>query len=200
MISGDSLQSSCGEPIDYRVVEKLSGRYPLHENYVGLMSFCHGGEPPNIAIAVGHRTVRVAKFLTLLDKNSVLCSPMQPHFEHFDTDERVIDSIDFLLNWEHSTSNALFSGLVPFAATKAKSCLDRCDIDLFCLDYRKPNQAPEVVLWVASRALEHLVEREKLPIDKQFCGDKPINVDWESFLEPIATSFERFIELCYECH
>lgn len=183
-------------PIDERVVEYLSERYPLGAEFLTCMASCHGGQPAIGSLKLADGTYRIAEFLTLLDEDSKLTGEFRPHFEHTRIDDRVVRSIPFLMDYDSNTSQSLFSGLVPFAATQTGMCLDRGYVDLFCLDYRHSTETPSVVLWKANEALDARFDWDKLPFEKQF-GDANqfLNVNWDSFLAPIASTFGEFLEL-----
>lgn len=183
-------------PVDPRVVAKISQQYPLDPDYLACMEACHGGIPSIGAVEFGSYQSQVGLFLTLLDEKSILPGPFRPHFEIRDMDKRVVNSISYLMDYEHMTSMALFDGLVPFAATLAGMCLDRAYVDLFCFNYRGDCIRPPVVLWRASRALSAYMEWENLPEGDRFDDDGIFNstsIPWDSFLLPVAESFADLV-------
>lgn len=183
-------------PVDQRVVKALSKRYPLDAGFLKCMAMCHGGQPAVGSVTVGGRRFRVAEFLTLVDGNSKLAGDFRPHFEQVQTDERVVKSISSVMDCDGNTSRCLFSGLVPFAATQLGMCLDRGYVDLFCLDYRKPAGLPSVVVWDAGKALDAYFDWDSLPFERQFDEeDRCANVNWDSFLIPVAPSFSDFVDM-----
>ncbi len=111
-------------------------------------------------------------------------------------DERVINCISYVKDYEHMTSRALFGDLLPFAACQSDMLLDRAYVDLFCLDYRQGRRPRPVVLWEADRALRALMKREDLP--REDCFDeagKVKSVPWDEFIKPVAPAFGAFVEL-----
>ncbi|WP_166820425.1 SMI1/KNR4 family protein [Thalassoroseus pseudoceratinae] len=186
--------STLAGPIDDRVVAELSKRYPLDPDFLACMATCHGGQPAIGTVKVNGQTYRVAEFLTLLDEQSKLEGDFRPHFERTGTDERVVKSIDSVMNTDGNTYVALFSDIVPFAATETGMCLDRGYVDLFCFDYRDQPTIPKVVLWESHNAMTAYFEWESLPFDQQFGDDDEfLNVNWDSFLVSIADSFRDFV-------
>ena len=139
-----------------RVVDNLRNRYgfTLNDDFLSQMSSCHGGRPQIATFEVNGEQWPIGQFLTLLDNHSDLVPPSRPHFDHSDIDERAIDSINYLVDGEHSTSRALFEGLMPFAATAVEMCLDRAYVNLLCLDHRVAKAEPSVVMWLADEANE----------------------------------------------
>jgi hypothetical protein len=115
-------------------------------------------------------------------------------------DERVVDSVSYLVDGEHQTKSALFGKLVPFASTNTDMRLSRAYVDLFCFDTRGVPQglsanALPVVLWRAHEALEAFFEWEALPIDAQFdATGEPTNVPWSRFIVEVAPSFQTFAD------
>jgi hypothetical protein len=181
-------------PIDNRVVNALSKRYPLDTDFLAYMAICHGGQPTIGTVKVNGCPYRVAEFLTLLDGKSKLTGDFRPHFDQIQTDERVVKSISSLMNCECNTSRSLFSGLLPFAATQTDMCLDRGYVDLFCFDYRVRLTSPAVVIWDANKAMDVYFEWDSLPFEQQFGDDDQfLNVNWNSFLIPVASSFQEFV-------
>ncbi len=136
-------------PIDPRVVGLLRGLSPA---FVAHMATHHGGRPKIGAFNVGDKLGVLEQFLTLVDHQSKLPPPFRPHFEDDSADERAIESIRYLTEYEHATSRALFGGLLPFATLQADMCLDRAYVDLLCFDRRRPRTEPPVVLWLAHAA------------------------------------------------
>jgi hypothetical protein len=184
--------STLAGPIDQRVVAKLTGLDPA---FVAHMESCHGGIPQIGAFDVGSKRGQIGLFLTLLDDESKLLPPARPHFDHSE-DERVINSIWFLVSCDHATSRALFQGLLPFAALEADMCLDRAYVDLLCFDNRKHCNPPPVVLWDANSALHASLAREDLPFSELF--DEAGNmrsVPWDDFLVPVAPDYTAFVEM-----
>jgi hypothetical protein len=183
-------------PVDNRVVNSLSKRYPIDADFLACMASCHGGQSAIGTVAVNGRLYRVAEFLTLLDDKSNLTGDFRPHFDHTNTEERVVRSIPFVIDCDGNTSRCLFSGLVPFAATQKDMSLDRGYVDLFCFDYRIRPTSPAVVIWDANRAMDAYFERDSLPFEQQFGDDDQfLNVNWDSFLIPVASSFQEFVEM-----
>lgn len=178
-------------PPDPRVVAQISERYPLDPDYLACMQTCHGCTPGIKTIQIGAHWCDVAMFLTLVDEKSTLPGRFRPHFEDEQVDERVVNSVTYLMWGEHSTSRALFTGLVPFAAVQANMCLDRAYVDLFCFDYRETGKRPTVVLWVSHDALGASMEWEHLRGEASEAWTPP----WERFLVPIAESFSAFTDL-----
>lgn len=183
-------------PVDNRVVRALSKNYPLDSDFLACMSVCHGGQPKIGTVTVNGRRYRVAEFLTLLDEESELTGDFLPHFDQADTDERIVRAIPTLMGCDDDTSRCLFYGLVPFAATRTGMCLDRGYVDLFCFDYRTSSPSPAVVIWDANRAMDAYYDWDSLPIDQQFDKDGNfLNVNWDSFLIPVASSFREFVAM-----
>lgn len=183
-------------PIDERVVADIDRRYPLPADFLAYMKACHGGRPKVGAFKVGSKTGHIELFLTLLDQESDLPPPFRPHFGVSSWDERALNSIRYLLDYEHATHRALFGKLLPFAALLAGMHLDCCYVDLLCLDYRENRSKPPVVLWVAAQANTALMNWEDLPIEEQFDAEENIkSVPWDDFLIPLAPDFAAFIEM-----
>jgi hypothetical protein len=181
-------------PIDDRVLESIRESYPLDDHFVQQFATCHGGVPTIGTFRVGDKTESIGRFLTLIDDESILEGPERPHFEHGDTDERIMMGIPYLLDGEHQTSRGLFMGLVPFAALLDEMRLDQSYVDLLCLDFRDSSKAPPVVLWMSHQALDSLMEWDDLPEEEQFDDDDNfLNVPWDNFLVPVAADFQEFI-------
>ncbi|MGE3805016.1 MAG: hypothetical protein AB7K24_10120 [Gemmataceae bacterium] len=181
-------------PIDKRVVENLQRRYPLDPVYLECMEACHGGVPRVGTFTVGKKKGQIGLFLTLVDGKSKLKPPKRPHFEDERDDERVVNSVSYLVNGEHSTARALFDKLLPFAALLTGMCLDRGYVDLLCFDYRVPKPRPPVVLWLADKATSAYITWDLLPFAQSYDdNENPINVAWDEFLIPLAPDFSKFI-------
>ncbi|MEM9452117.1 MAG: hypothetical protein AAGA75_26810 [Cyanobacteria bacterium P01_E01_bin.6] len=181
-------------PIDPRVVNEIRRHYALDDAFVQQLAACHGGVPKIGSFFVGKQTSSIGRFLTLLDHESTLDGEMRPHFEHHDTDERVMIGIPYVLEYEHQTSQTLFTNLVPFAALSDDMSLDQGYIDLLCLDFRDSTTPPPVVLWMADRALSSYMEWDQLSLDEQFDDDDNfLNVPWSDFLITVASDFNQFI-------
>jgi hypothetical protein len=190
--------STLAGPLDPRIVEKLQERFPLDPTFLAYMEKCHGGAPYIGAFDVNSTHYEVGLFLTLLDKDSPLPPPFRPHFDDTRMDERVVNSICYLKDYEHSTSRALFSGLLPFAALQAGMCLDRAYVDLLCFDYRVKRSKSPVVLWLADRANAACMEWEQLPFEEQFDDEENVrSVPWGAFVVPVASDFASFAEMLY---
>jgi hypothetical protein len=160
------------------------------------MELCHGGRPHIGAFKVASKRYQIGLFLTLLDNKSELPHPARPHFEDSRWDERVINSIWYLVAGEHATSRALFVGLLPFAALQADMCLDRAEVDLLCFDRRNNSDRPPVVLWDAHRANHAHMDWEDLPFEEQFDQTGNITgVPWDDFIIPIAPDYTAFVEM-----
>jgi hypothetical protein len=186
--------STFAGPIDQRVVQWLSRRRPLDADYLACMETSHGGVPLIGSIRVGATRYKIARFLTLLDEESELSEPFRPHFEQSTTDERAVNSISYLTDYEHATSRALF-GLMPFATTQDGMCLDRAYVDLFCFDYRDRSTAPQVALWIADVANDACLEWDQLPAERQFDDDDNyLSVPWTRFVAPLARNFAEFVD------
>ncbi len=186
-------------PIDVRVVEELRRRYPLDDDFVQQLAACHGAVPGIGTFSVGTKTGTVARFLTLLDFDSALTGPKRPHFEHVDTDERVMIGIPYLLDGGHQTSRTLFTNLVPFAALLDGMNLDHGYVDLLCLDCRDRTKKTPVVVWIGDSATDASMEWDGLPIEQQFDADGDfVNVPWDDFLLPVASDFGAFISSLQE--
>lgn len=182
-------------PVDRRVVERLNNRHPLDADYLACIENCHGGVPKVCSLQTAGIRCSIARFLTLVDDESELSEPFQPHFEDSGMDDRVVNSISYLRDYEHATSRALF-GLIPFASTRdgKKWCLDRASVDLFCFDYRVRHVPPRIALWHADAANEARLEWELLPPEEQFDGDDNyLSVPWNRFVVPLADSFAAFL-------
>jgi hypothetical protein len=183
-------------PVDPRVVRDFQERYPLDSDFLAYMNSCHGGVPKIGAFEIESNRYQIGMFLTLFDEKSDLPPPFRPHFEDSRMDERVMNSICFLKNYEHATSRALFGGLLPFAALETGMCLDRAYVDLLCLDYRKNRGKPSVVLWSADRANRAYMKWDELPLEEQFDEEGSFNsVPWDEFVTPVAPTFAAFVEM-----
>ncbi len=180
-------------PVDERVVSNLRRRHRIDDDFVAQMAECQGGVPQIAAFSVNGSERRVGQFLTLLDEESVLVPPERPHFDQ-PMDERVAIGIPFVLSYDHSTSRALFSGLVPFAALGVDMCLDRAYVDLLCLDFRRCESSPPVVLWDAAHANDAYIDWDFLPFDEKFDeDDNYLSVPWEKFVVRVSDTFADFI-------
>lgn len=178
-------------PIDERVVRSLKGLDPA---FVAHMAEHHGGRPKIGTFQAGGELRRFEQFLTLLDDESELQPPARPHFNHSE-DERVVESISFLIGGDDATSRALFGGLLPFAALQADMCLDRAYVDLLCFDLRNDAERPPIVLWIADRANDAYMDWEDLPSEEAFDEDDNITgVPWDDFLIPVAPNYTAFVE------
>lgn len=126
----------------------------------------------------------------MIDKDSVLPPPPRPHFDDSRMDERVVNSVHYLTGYEHATSRALFTNLLPFAALLADMCLDRAYVDLLCCDYRNHPKKPPVVRWIAHQALTAYMKWDELPFEEQFDeAENMKSVPWDDFIEPVAANF-----------
>ncbi len=182
-------------PVDPNVVEKIEERYPVDPDYLECLQTCHGAETKIGLVKVGAKHYRVARFLTLFDRKSDLPPPFRPHFDS-ELDERVMESVRFLMDFEHQTSRALFTDLVPFASTRNGMCLDRAEVDLFCFDYRGKSAKTPVVLWDAYEAKHAYITWDRLPLDESFDTDGNfLAVPWDDFVIPVAPSFAGFLEM-----
>lgn len=183
-------------PFDERVIANIEKKYPLDRDYLDCMKTCHGRTPRLGSFEIKSGVYQVGLFLTLFDKKSELPPPYRPHFDQPDMDERVVNSIDFLTNYEHATSRALFKGLLPFAALQADMCLDRAYVNLLCFDYRSKRKRPPVVLWVAEEAGTAYLDWDRLPFDEQYDeNDNLLSVSWDKFLKPVAKNFRKFLKM-----
>ena len=190
----------CGETvvpdaIDSRVGENLRQRYSftLDDDFLAQMASCHGGRPRISKFEAANEQWPVGQFLTVLDFKSDLIPPFRPHFNLQDVDERAVESIDYLVDGEHSTSRALFEGLMPFAATNFEMCLDRAYINLLCLDHRADSKQPTVVMWLADEANDAYMDWEDA-CDFDDEDDGMSSILWDTFLMPVAASFSEFIQ------
>lgn len=190
-------QTVVPDAIDMRVVDNLRNRYgfTLNDDFLSQMSSCHGGRPQIATFEVNGEQWPIGQFLTLLDNHSDLVPPSRPHFDHSDIDERAIDSINYLVDGEHSTSRALFEGLMPFAATAVEMCLDRAYVNLLCLDHRVAKAEPSVVMWLADEANEAYMDWDE-EYDPFEDDDENAyrNVPWDTFLSPVSPSFRDFVQ------
>jgi hypothetical protein len=181
-------------PVDARVVAEFQKRYPMDSAFLACMSACHGGVPKIGAFEVDSQRYRIGMFLTLLDAKSDLPPPFRPHFEDSRMDERVVNSVSFLKDYEHATSRALFGDLLPFAALQAGMCLDRAYVDLVCLDYRNDRQQPRVALWIADRANRAYMRWDRLRMNEKFDEEgRTKAVPWDDFVKPVAPDFATFV-------
>lgn len=182
-------------PVDRRVVTALKKRYPLEPEFLAYMKACHGGVPKIGALEIDGNWYRIALFLSLIDARSKLPGPFRPHFAADFIDIRTRSSISHVKDYEHMTSRALFSGLLPFAACQEGMELDHANVDLFCLDYRKGSTPYPVILWEANQALRSLMRWEELPFNQ--CFDEEGNfksVPWDEFVKPVAPDFRSFVK------
>jgi hypothetical protein len=148
------------------------------------------------AFEIDSQPHRIGMFLTLFDAKSKLPPPFRPHFDDSRMDERVANSIYFVKNYDHATSRALFTGLLPFAALQSGMCLDRAYVDLLCLDYRANRAKPAVVLWMADRANSAYMEWEGLLSEEKFDEDGHFkSVPWDDFVRPVAADFATFVDM-----
>lgn len=179
-------------PIDPRVVGRLRGLSPA---FVAHMATHHGGRPKIGAFKVGGKVGVLEQFLTLVDEKSKLPPPFRPHFEDGSADERAINGIAYLTEYEHATSRALFDGLLPFATLQAEMCLDRAYVDLLCFDRRTPRTEPPVVLWLADKADTAYWNWDQRPFSEKYdANEEIVGVPWEEFVVPLAGSYVEFVE------
>ncbi len=185
--------------MDGRVVAKLRRRYPLDSEFLEFMALHHGGIPKICEFEVASSRLQIGQFLTLLDKESILTPPRRPHFDRCDMDERVVNGIYYLMEYDHSTSRALFRDLVPFAALDTEMRLDDAYVDLLCLDYRNRRIAPAVILWVAGNANSTYMDWDDLPSKDRFdeSGNNinSLSVPWNDFVIPVADDFSAFVKM-----
>lgn len=185
-------------PVDPRVVERLNERYPLDPDFLACMERCHGGVPRVGVFTIAGQRCRIGGFLTLFDTKSELPPPFRPHFDDASMDERVVNGICYLKDYEHATSRALFRDLLPFAAMQIGMCLDRAYVDLLCFDYRTRGGKPAVVLWNADPANAAYMTREELPPDEAFDEEENMRgVPWDNFLTPVAADFASFVSMLH---
>ena len=181
--------------VDDRVVDKLSKRYPLDVVYIDFLSHLDSARV-NKTVKVAEEKIPLELYLTLYDKNTEL-EDESAHFD-IDFDERIVEGVYFLTYYEHATSRHLFDGLVPFASVRCGMCLDRSYVNLFCFDFR-PQAQSHIVLWKGHEAgdayfdWERLCDAGKIDEDDEFK-----DVDWDSFLMPVADSFTEFLGLIEE--
>lgn len=191
----------CGETcvpdvIDDRVVANLRQRhrFTLNDDFLAQMTASHGGRPQIATFMASGESWRIGQFLTLLDGRSELVLPFRPHFDHCSCDERAIESVPHLVDGDNSTSRALFKGLMPFATTVTGMCFDRAYVNLLCLNHRVSSDQPTVVMWLAEQANEAYMDWE----DSFEFGDDEEDVfqsvPWDTFLIPVADSFDAFIQ------
>ncbi len=182
-------------PVDERVVRNLAEKYRLDPDFLNLMRAYHGGELENAVIQLASTKMSVCYFLSLYDRNSKLEGAPRPHFEQKSMDTRLVNSIDYVRNYEHQSSLALFDALLPFASTQKDMCLDRCYVDLFCFDYRENQESPGIVLWQAEQAAEAYMDWDQLELEQQFDHQgNVLSVPWSEFLLPVADSFADFCD------
>lgn len=186
--------------LDPQVIHNIEHRYsPLEQDYLDFLQQYHGCTLHNVTISIAQQQYRVAEILTLLDEHSPLASPFQPHFEHTHRDRRLINNVIYLTQYEHSTQQALFGSLLPFATTETQLCLARGYVDLFCFDYTEGANG-RIVLWQAEEALTALMDWEDLPLAQQFDADgKNLNIPIAEFILPIADNFAGFMAKL-QCH
>ena len=133
-------------PIDYRVLDNLENKFgTLDSEYTSFLKNYHGGVLEGVLIRVSTKIHPIERFLTIVDEQTNLEGVFRPHFMDSRVDERVLDSIDYLVDGEHSTARSLFGALVPFATTQAEMVLIRAYVDLFCFDFRN-KENPSIVL------------------------------------------------------
>lgn len=190
-------------PVDPKALNYIESRFVLDPSYRQLIHSFHGGIPVNQYIKGKGLRYRLGRFLTILDRDSQLSGPFQPHFDQSDIDCRVARSISSAIDDECITSRALFYGqrLLPFAAFYAgehhpdEMCLDRAYVSLLCFDYGTGDARPPVVVWHAREAADAYCKWEDAgcPTDDA-APDIPM-VDYSSFTERIADNFDELLKL-----
>ncbi|MDB3936486.1 SMI1/KNR4 family protein, partial [Granulosicoccus sp.] len=188
--------STMAGPIDYRVLKFLEKKFGKFESdYIDFLENHHGGIIENVSVKVDSKQCSIERFLTIVDDETKLEGAFRPHFTDSREDERVLDSIYYLVDGEHSTARALFGVLLPFATTQVEMALDRAYVDLFCFDFIS-KENPRIVLWLSNEANDVSIDRDRLPIEQQYDkDDKNIGLPWERFIVPVAKSFEEFMDM-----
>ena len=91
-------------PPDVRVVRKLQQCAALDPVFLVYMDRYHGGVPSIGTFNVKCKRYEVGLFLTLFDEDSQLPPPFRAHFDDHQMDERAVNSINYVTDYEHSTS------------------------------------------------------------------------------------------------
>jgi hypothetical protein len=151
----------------------------------------HGGIPTRpFFTSAGGNTCRVGRFLTVLDRKSRLEPPAEPSWEDRTSDVRIVRSIRTLIDQEGPSCRRLFGGerLIPFAALYRGEnhpdgmSLTEGDCDLVCFDNAR--HPPSIVLWDPLESHREYVRWESGSLDE--------DVDYASFVEPVANTFSEF--------
>lgn len=177
--------------VDERVLDMLDKKYAPPSAFLEFARTFAPTETP-LLFGAASRCLTVEVLLHVVAADSKLAGPFRAHFESTD-DARLIENVLYLADGEHATSWGLFGKLLPFAALRAGRSLSRSTEDLLCIDCRADGSRP-VVLWRANAAQDAWFAWDVLPAEMRFSeADEPMNVAWDSFLEPIADSFEAFL-------
>jgi hypothetical protein len=192
-------------PPDKRTLDKItSRRYALDRAYLDHVHRWHGGIPGKGYFTTPAGVVRrIGRFLTLFDTRSALPPPYRPaRLPSSGRDARLEYSAITLIDQEGDSCRHLFGGdeLLPFAALYDPHDPDEMyltdgHVDLVCFYYpdaatKKGKKRPGVVLWDADRAREEYWRWEE-----EMEADDEAEVRYESFTEPIARNFDRFLKM-----
>jgi len=201
---GYDTDSLAGPP-DKRALDKLTARrYALDRAYLDHVRHHHGGIPGKAYFTTpANEVLRVGRFLTLFDSKSDLPPPHRPSWISAGRDVRLDYSAWTLMDQEGNSCRHLFGGfeLLPFAALyhgpHHPDEMDLTDgyVDLLCFFYRddatkEGKKRPRVVRWDA-----HLAGEEYWRWDEAMRDDDEEPVRYESFTEPIAANFDRFLSM-----
>jgi len=204
-------------PFDEDVLElvesMIEGDRHLDASYVAHLRTFNGGIPGKQYFTTsGGKTYRVGRFLAMVDEESELPAPEQPHFEFGDMDARAVNGVPFLMDCEGPVCRGLLY-LIPFAALyfgdnhPDEMSIHRGYVDLLCFRYanRGPDcPRPSVVVWKGESAaaeyerwseeLDSMMDGESEDVD----ADAEAAVRYEDFTEEVAPDFDAFLKMLRE--
>jgi hypothetical protein len=186
-------------PVDPRVVRWIEEhRRRFDPSYLDHIQRFHGGIPGKQYFDTPQgETMRVGRFLTLVDEETPLPPPFCPSWQYPNRDVRIDRSVLTLIDEEGPSCRQLLAGedILPFAALyrgdldpDGMSLLEG-ECDLLCFDYRLGAPRPQVVIWDAYASLKDCIRRDRSRDD---------TVRYEEFIRPVASDFDAFLRLLRE--
>jgi len=183
--------NSLAGPVDERCLQAVQREYGFAfvPEFLSALPMLHGGVPvqPGFQTPLG-ASRSIGRFIPIVDDHSTLHGPFAPYPPDPSVDLRLFHSLEHILGRD---SSALFFGyrvrFVPFAALVTNDihpdALDHtnCECDFVCFDV---DNSHSIVLFRgndAGNAYNRLVDL-----------DDELDVDYESFTEPLADSFSDF--------
>lgn len=188
----------CG-PSDKRVIQFLEKKleHPLDPAYLRFAEQYHGAVPRKSYLTAGDgRTYRVGRFLTLVDRNSVLEPPFQESWENPDRDVRIDWSAETLVDQECATSRGLCYGvaLMPFAALywgvehPDGMSLTDANVNLVGSLFDEDGGS-SVVIWLAHKASDEEARLADAPEEDIY------DARYADFTVPVAPDFKAFLAM-----